>query len=163
LIRELKRDGVRPDFLILRDMLYFALPFVPGGIGAFIMNSGDRFFLLEYSGEADVGVYALGYKLAWAVELFTKIPLGMVWGARMYADAERSDAADYFGKVFKWIIGAQLAGSLAVCLFQDEIVVLLGGKQYVSAAHIISPVVLACLFSTAASLFDAGFYIRRRT
>src|ERR1019366_2533559 len=164
-LRELLRKGAWPDREHLVGLMRFALPFLPGALGFFILQNGDRFFLWRWRGEAAVGVYGLGYKVALTVATFSVAPLYMVWATRMYKAAEAPDAPQVFGRTFTRIMSAFMLVGLAACLFQDEAVRILGGAkpEYASAAVIIAPVVLAGFFQTAAALMDAGFYVRRRT
>jgi O-antigen/teichoic acid export membrane protein len=136
---------------------------MPGGLCFFLLHHGDRFFLLRYCGTEDVGTYALGYKLALAVGMFSLAPLYMVWSVRMYAVAGEPDAPEMFGRVFTRILAAYLLVALALGLFQDEVVHLLGGAPYARASAIVTPVLLAYFFQSAASLMDAGLYVRHRT
>jgi O-antigen/teichoic acid export membrane protein len=144
-------------------LLRFALPFLPGGVCFFILHHGDRFFLLHYGGEESVGTYALGYKLAMVVTTFSLNPLYMVWSVHLYQVARTPRAPAAFGVVFTRIMGAYLLAGLAMGLFQDEIIRLLGGAEYAGAARVVAPVLLACCFQCGSSLMDAGFYVRRRT
>jgi O-antigen/teichoic acid export membrane protein len=162
-LRELLRNGAWPDRQRLAGLLRFALPFLPGALGFFIMQHGDRFFLLYWRNEAEVGVYGLGYKVALTVATFSVAPLYMVWATRMYKAADAPDAPQVFGRTFTRVMSAFMMVGLAACLFQDEAVAILGGAAYAGAAAIIAPVVLAGFFQTAAALMDAGFYVRRRT
>ena len=163
LARELYRGGLLLDRAQLRAMTWFALPFVPAGAGLFLLNSGDRFFLVRYAGAAEVGAYALGYKLAMVVKEFSRQPLFMVWSARMYEAALRPDAAVLFGQVFTRVLGTYVGVGLGLCLVQQEVILFLTGHNYGGAADVIAPVVLAYLFVTAATLMDAAFYVRRKT
>jgi O-antigen/teichoic acid export membrane protein len=57
---------------------------------------------------------------------------------------------------------------LALALFQEEVVWLLGGPlwnqaAYAQASAVIAPVLLAYFFQASASLMDAGLYVRHRT
>ena len=80
----------------LAAMAWFALPFVPSGLGFFLLNNGDRFFLLPCAGERELGLYAFGYKLAAAVPLFGRAPLMMVWSPRTYELARLPEAPAIF-------------------------------------------------------------------
>ena len=162
-LRELLRGAAWPRREQFRDLLRFALPFLPGGICFFVLQNGDRYFLLRWYSQAEVGVYGLGYKVALAVSTFSLGPLYMVWSARMFKAAEEPDAPQAFGRAFTRILAAFLLVGLAACLFQDEAALVLGGRAYAGAAAVVAPVVLAGFFQTAASLMDAGFYVRRRT
>jgi O-antigen/teichoic acid export membrane protein len=162
-LRELARGPAWPDGAQMRALLRFALPFLPGGICFFLLHHGDRFFLLRYWTTKEVGTYALGYKLALAAGMFSLTPLYMVWSARMYAAARRADAPVVFGQIFTRILAAYLLVGLGLCLFQDEVVALVGKPAYAPAAAVVAPVVLACFFQSASSLMDAGFYVRHHT
>jgi O-antigen/teichoic acid export membrane protein len=162
-LRELLRGGAWPQREQLAGLFRFALPFLPAGLCAFLLQNGDRFFLLYWHGEEEVGVYGLGYKVALAVSTFSVAPLQMVWSARMFEASEAPDAPQVFGRAFTRILAAFLLVGLGVCLFEDEAALLLGGRAYAGAARVIAPVVLAGFFLSAAMLMDAGFYVRRRT
>jgi O-antigen/teichoic acid export membrane protein len=161
-VHETMRGGGAPDWVTLREMIRFAAVFLPGGLAFFVLNHGDRFLLREFAGWDEVGTYALGYKIALGVVLFSRASLGTVWNARLYEAARQPDAAGVFGRVVTRSLAAYLWGGLAVCLFQDEVVRLLGGRPYAAAAAVIPPVVLAYYFLTAADLMDGAFYILRR-
>jgi O-antigen/teichoic acid export membrane protein len=162
-LRELWLGGLWPDGRLFRDMVGFALPFVPGGIGFFILHNGERFYLPRCVSKEQIGVYALSYKLALVVGLFSRTPLYMVWNTQMHEAARRPDAPAVFGRALLRILTAYLTVGLALCLVVDELVVLLGGMSYAGAAVLVAPVVLAYYFLTAADLLDAGFYVTRRT
>jgi O-antigen/teichoic acid export membrane protein len=161
--RELAKAATFPDWGQMAALLRFALPFLPGGICFFILHHGDRFFLLYWWGKEEVGTYALGYKLAMVVATFSLNPLYMVWSVHLYAVARTAEAGRAFGVVFTRIMAAYLLVGLAVGLFQDDLIALLGGAPYAGAAQVVAPVLLACCFQSGSSLMDAGFYVRRRT
>lgn len=161
--REWLRAPGRPNLPQLRGLVRFALPFVPGGLCFFLLHHGDRFFLLRYRSMQEVGTYSLGYKLALAAGMFGLTPLYMVWGSQMYKVAQDDDAPAIFGAVITRILAVYLLVALALALFQDEVVRYLSGAAYAPASAVVAPVLLACFFQSAASLMDAGLYVRHRT
>jgi O-antigen/teichoic acid export membrane protein len=161
--RELVRSPGRPDLRKLRGLLRFALPLVPGGLCFFLLHHGDRFFLLRCRDMQEVGTYALGYKLAQAAGMFGLTPLFLVWTSQMYKAAQKDDAPEVFGAAITRILAAYLLTALPLALFQDEIVRLLGGAAYAQASTVVAPVLLAYFFQAAATLMDAGLYVRHRT
>jgi O-antigen/teichoic acid export membrane protein len=169
-LAELRRGLAWPDFRCIGRMLGFALPMLPGGLCFFILHHGDRFFLLRCSPAQlgcpvteEVGIYALGYKLAMVVAVFSVQPLYMVWSARLYAEARKPEAPVIFGRTFTRFLAAYLLVGLGLCLFTGEIIARLGPPSYARATLIVPPVVLACYFQSAASLVDAGLYVKQRT
>jgi O-antigen/teichoic acid export membrane protein len=81
----------------------------------------------------------------------------------MYKAAQRDDAPVVFGAAITRILAAYLLTALALALFQDEVVLLLGSAGYTRASAVLAPVLLAYFFQSAASLMDAGLYVRHRT
>jgi O-antigen/teichoic acid export membrane protein len=148
---------------LAREYLRFCLPFLPGCLCLFVLSNGDRFLVKYWAGLDGLGAYALGYKVAVAVTAFTSGPLHMVWGIRMYDVAREANYGPIFGAIITRILAFHAAAGLAVGLFQEEIVALLGGGRYVEAAGVVAPVVLAYWVLAGCCLMDAGFYIRRRT
>jgi O-antigen/teichoic acid export membrane protein len=163
LLREVRRGGLRVDREQMRSMYWFALPFIPAGFAFFLLNSGDRFFLRYHVTDEQLGVYALGYKLALVVKLFSRRPLYQVWSAQMYEAAREPDAPTMFGKVFTRILAVYVGVGLALCLVAEEVVSAFTGGGYVGAAAMIPPIVLAYFFLTATDLMESGFYIKRKT
>jgi O-antigen/teichoic acid export membrane protein len=161
--RELCRGPLRIDPGRAWAMVRFALPLAPCGILFFLLNNADRFFLLQSAGEREVGLYAFGYKLAAAVPLFSRGPLMMVWGQRMFELARQPDAAAVFGRAFTRILAAYVFVGLGLCLLADEAIAIVGGPQFAESAAVIAPVVLAFFFMAAADLMDSAFYVRGRS
>lgn len=161
-VRELRRGFRLPRAALVYDMLRFVLPFVPVGLCAFVLNSGDRFFLLGHGGPAAVGVYGLGYRLAILAGLFSLTPLYRVWSVRLHDAAAAPDAPAVFGRTATQLLAAYTFLGLGLCLFADEAVWFLAGTGYAAAVPVVAPTVFAYWFSGAAVLADAPFYLRRR-
>jgi O-antigen/teichoic acid export membrane protein len=160
-VREFRRTGFRPDLTKLPEVLRFAWPFLPMGLCGFIINSGDRFFLLHYAGKEEVGLYSLGYRIASCVGLVSFTPLFKVWSARMYDAYRRSDGAIVVGQIFTSILSTVVFVGLGLCLFQREVLLVLGTSAYANAATVIAPLVVAGLFLNAQVLMDGAFYVHR--
>jgi len=163
-LRELRPPLAWPAWAQIAALWRFALPFLPGGLCFFVLHHGDRYLLLGCCRDrAEVGTYALGYKLAMIVGTFTMMPLHLVWSPRVYQAAREPDAPRLFGVVCTRILGAYLLLGLGLSLFRRELVWLLGGADYAPASAVIVPVVLACFLQSGATLMDSAFYIQRRT
>lgn len=160
---ELKRSGLHFDRQTALSMVWFALPFLPGGICGFLLGTGDQFFLAQYASTAQIGLYALGYKLATMVSLFTLGPFMKIWAARMHQVAREPDAPRIFGQIFTRFTGVYLLVGLGLALFGPEVITVLARSEYLGAVRFIAPVVLAYFFMSGSDLMDAAFYVQRRT
>ena len=163
LTRELKLSGLHLDRETASGMAMFALPFLPGGICGFLLGTGDQLLLVKYASTSEIGLYALGYKLAVLVSAFTLEPLMKVWGARMHGLRGEPDAPRVFGELFTRFSVVYSFAGLGLGLFGPEIIAFLARPQYVGAVVFIPPVVLAYFFMSGSDLMDAAFYVQRRT
>ncbi len=161
--RELRRSPLVVDVKKLREILAFALPFVPAGLCNLVMHSGDRFFLISYYGADEVGVYSLGYRLATAVGMFSAGPLGQVWAARVFDAFLRPDAPVFVGRICTRILAAYLFMGIGVCLFDEDLIAILAMPSYHNATAVVAPITLAYFFWSAANLMDAPIWVRRRS
>lgn len=161
--REFWNVAFRPELSQFGEIFRFVFPFVPGGLCFFVLNSGDRFFLVKTAGAEELGLYALGSKLAMAVSLFSFLPLFKVWSARMFDAFALPEAAVVVGRTCTRILGAYVFVGLGLCIFIDEVIAVFASAQYARSAAIVAPLTLAFLFSNAANLADGVFYAHRRT
>lgn len=162
-MREFTRGSWRPNLRRIPEMARYAIPFVPAGLFWFLLYYADRFFLLRWSGQEELGLYALGARLAEAVGAFSIVPLQRVWSAEMFDAFERPDAPVIVGRIFTRLLGVYLFVGLGLCLLKDEVIHLLGSDRYAGAGVTVSLLVLAHYFSNASNLLDAAFYVRRQT
>jgi O-antigen/teichoic acid export membrane protein len=99
----------------LRIMLAYALPLLPVAATTWIIQFADRFFVLHWTSAADLGLYAVGVRLA-NVLLLAVVAFGIAWAPfilDLYArdpEQERHTRARAFGAV------AVALGFGAICI-----------------------------------------------
>jgi len=59
------------DYAILRNVLAYSLPLIPGAIATWVVNLSDRVFIERFYTLSEVGIYSMGYKLASVIGLLT--------------------------------------------------------------------------------------------
>lgn len=160
---EFARAGFRPHWEKLGAVVRFALPFVPNGLCAFVLFSGDRYFLLKSAGPDEVGVYALAARLAGVVGMLAFTPLFKVWSAWLYRVYPRPDGPAAVGRAFTRLLAPYVFLGLAVCLFRRELVLVLATAPYLGAATIVVPLIAARGLIASQVLMDGAFYVYRRT
>lgn len=151
------------DQSFFRRLLRFGLPFIPGGLCLFVLNSADRLFLQKFVDSSSVGIYTLGYKLGTVAGIFVLGPFLRVWGPFMFQVDRRRDRREAIGKYFLYLLIAYCTAALAVSFFSAEIIRLISAPGYWEARHIVPYVLFAYMCWSAAAFFDSGFYITEKT
>src|SRR5262249_47763644 len=122
---------------LLGRMLSFSLPFVPAVAFGAIIHEGDRLILQRYASLSDVGVYALGYKIAMTASQLVTGPFAQSWGPILYEVRRRPDAGETYASVMRLGTYVSLLVMLAVSVFARETIHLLAGPEFRDAYRVI--------------------------
>ena len=87
------------DIKTLKEMLGYGIPLVFSTISAMILNFGDRYLIKLFLGNAAVGIYAAGYKIASLVNIFVNQPFQLGFLPIAFSQAKKKDSARFFSKI----------------------------------------------------------------
>jgi len=146
-----------------RQMLGYGAPFVLTGIGSFILNFADRYFLNVYAGLSQVGIYALGYKFGFMLNMLTVAPFLQMWEAQMFVVEKEPNAGAVYARIFEYFAALLLLAVLALSIFIKDILSVIASPEYASAYRIVPIVALAYVFNGWAQYFRLGMLLTRRT
>ncbi len=163
LVRQLSPASLTPDWPLLRRMARFAWPFVPGGVMGFVIQSGDRYFLLRFGTRSDVGVYGIGYRLGAIVALGLLGPFNKVWSATMIELGKTEDGRRKLVRLSRGFFTLFGLGTLGFGLFVREGLAVLASPEYYGALPIVYIMIAAQLFYVWNVMLDANIYIVRRS
>lgn len=147
----------------LQAMLRFGAPLIPAGIGMFVLNFADRFFLRKYSSLSVVGTYALGYKIGMSLNALLLTPFYLFWSAYMYEVAQEENAKELFARVYEYLMLGLLFGALGISLFGRDAVSVLAPPSYWAASQIVPIIALSYMFSGLFYYFQLGMALSKRT
>lgn len=161
--RELARSSFRPDFSKVPEFTRFIFPFVPTGLCFFVMQNGDRFFLLRHAGDAEVGIYSLAYRMALALGMLAITPFRRVWSARMFDEYASPIGWQTVGRAVRGQLSFYLFAGVGLCILREEVLGLLAPPEYGAAALLMVPLLLAFFFWNASNFVEGSLYAFHRT
>ena len=161
--REAYQGFPTPNLGIARQVIRFALPLLPAGLMGLALAGADRYFLVTYSGAAEVGLYALGAKIATMIPGLAIGPLWKVWTAALYDYYAAPHAAVLVGRIILRILFVQVLFALGVCIFAPELVLLLAPASYSGATVVVPLLALASTLQVANNLCEGAFWSQRNT
>ncbi|OGR73157.1 MAG: hypothetical protein A2089_12500 [Elusimicrobia bacterium GWD2_63_28] len=103
LIPEFRTLSLKADLPVLRDLLAFALPLLPAGLGAMAVQVLDRPIMLYLSDTASVGVYQANYRLGIFMMLVVSM-FDQAWRPFFIERSYRPDAAPVFARVLTYFV-----------------------------------------------------------
>jgi O-antigen/teichoic acid export membrane protein len=137
--------GLEFDTALFRRMLAFGWPFVPSAVALAAIDFNDRFFLVKLEGTAEVGVYALGVRIA-AVLVFFLWAFRLAWPAFAYSITSDDEARRTYGYVLTYVVAAGVWVATGLSVLAPWLVRLLGPPEYEDAARVVA---LLCFAAVA--------------
>jgi O-antigen/teichoic acid export membrane protein len=150
------------DARLARQMLRFGLPLIPTGLSYWVLQYVDRYFVLAYRGSADLGIYAIGNRLA-GLMLVVTYAFQTAWWPFAYAHAGQPGDRDLFARVFKLASAGLLAATLLLGLFAREALVLVTTPAFVPAYPYVGLLALALVVNSSYQVISIGVQLAQRT
>jgi O-antigen/teichoic acid export membrane protein len=150
------------DLLVLKRLLRYSLPLVPGTLTYFLILYVDRLTLNEFRGLDDVGVYGIGARLASVVKLFLTGFQG-AWAPIVFSTFRESGAPDRFATVFRYYLFIVSAILIGLSFYSKEILLLLTTETFSRAYVVVPLLVLSAILASIAEYFTYGIQIAKKT
>lgn len=159
----------RIDKVIVKKMLKFAIPYLPGSIAAMAVQVIDRPIVLAMTDAKTLGIYQANYKLGIFMMLFVSM-FQYAWQPFFLNNAKEENAKQLFSKILTlfllaasviWIILTLFVSDFASWeIYHGKTII---GQKYLSGLYIVPAVLLGYLFHGLYVNFTAGIYIEEKT
>jgi O-antigen/teichoic acid export membrane protein len=146
----------------LKEMLKYGLPLIPVGILTYALTYTDRYFLINYRGLADLGLYYVGLSLASAPAILFS-GFQVAWAPILWSTYKGEDAKQFFSKILDYSFALAILAITAVSLFSREILIVITTTEYLDAYQVVPWLAFSLLFTTVFSLFVPGVSIAKKT
>ena len=121
------------DWQILRKVVHYSSPIGIASISMLLVHYGDRFFLSRYCSLADIGIYALGYKLGMALS-YLNSPFQMFWRSQVYTIIDDKNGDEIFVRVFCYLEILFVSAAFGLALFAIPLIRALSTSAFWGAA-----------------------------
>jgi O-antigen/teichoic acid export membrane protein len=159
----MRRSDWQVEWKLWKELLRYGLPFVPGGLFLFVLNSGDRYLLNLFHGQGTVGLYAISYKLGSIATFLLMSPFLKVWGPVMINVANGENGPAKIARLMTHVVTAYVYVGMLLSLLAPAILRTLVSSQYQGAAIAVPIVTLAYLFWDMSIIADTVFYATKKT
>lgn len=163
LIIILKYSGLSFESSIFKKLLVFSYPLWVAGALGYYVGMIDKYFIRDFLGLADVGLYALAAKFAMLVTFLVWEPFSKMWDSHRYEVYQTQDAALVFRKVFVGVILALFTVGLGVSIFSKSVIMIMADESFWSASNIIPLLVIAAILQSVTRFNHFGLMLREKT
>ncbi|MDX1373639.1 MAG: oligosaccharide flippase family protein, partial [Nitrososphaeraceae archaeon] len=120
----LKQMKVKFEQDLISVSLKFGLPLIFSSMAINLLNGSDRFILKFLSGETELGLYELGYRVAGIINMFIIMPFGLTLMPIAYKIYKQDGDKEYYKKLKTYVAFILVWAGLAISFYSKEIVLL---------------------------------------
>jgi len=159
-----RRDlSLKFSFAELRGLLHFGVPLIFTTVATNLFFMSDRFFLEHFSGEREVGVYALANNIVGAVTMLATMPFAQVWTVMRFKVMHEEGAEEYYSRVLTYIVLLSTFLSLLAAAIGGDLVLLYAHRSYHLLPTLLPLLAIAVVLDSASRVMNVGITLRKRT
>ncbi len=157
IVRQMK---IKFEYSIIWQSLKFGVPLIFSAMAINLLNGSDRFILKFLSGETELGLYELGYKVAGVVNMFVIMPFGLTLMPLAYKLYKQEGDKEYYKKLKTYVSFVLVWFGFALSIFGKELVELFAQQEaYYPASSVVSLIVLAYVIYGISMISSLGMYL----
>lgn len=122
----------------IKYILSIILPLIPNSFQSVVISQVGIFFIQFYFTKELLGVYAVGFQIAYAIELL-RSTLALSWSPYLYEQLAKINAINrmYLTRLLLALIAVIGVGVVFINLFAGLILRIMAGKKYIAAKEFI--------------------------
>lgn len=159
----IKQTGFSLSLEKLKEMVKYGVPYIPGGVGMFVLNFMDRFFLQRFTSLSEVGIYSLGYKFGMIVNPLVTDPFFAIWRPKMFELAKRDDAKDIYSMMFTYFLFLEIFLALGISVLIKDVLKIISNPEYHSAYKVVPFILLSYILWGGYFHVQVGILLKKKT
>jgi len=146
----------------VKAQLLFGLPYVPAGVGAFVLDLADRWFIKHYSSIDEVGIYSLGYRFG---EIITFIisAIQLSWPQFLFANRKDPNAPQLYSYATTYYMAGVLYLCLGLAVLAPEMLHVMATPPFYRAASVVPLIALSGLCDGLTFIVNIGILFAKRS
>lgn len=153
--------GLVFDLAILKKLLKFSVPLIPGALSILIFSIADRICIKESLTLDDLGVYSVGNKIA-SILTISALGVSSALSPLIYRHYQEKDTPGKIAILFRVFSSLSFVLMTLISVFSFEIIHLMTNNGYDGAVPVI-PFLLIAIYLNSFIPFFPGLYIGKKT
>lgn len=136
--------GKKIEVRFWKYALKICIPYVPHLLSLTILSASDRIMITNLASVSDTALYSIAYSIASIVTLLC-LSINMAYSPWLGEKIHNNNIKSVYdiSTPYVMIVAILVIGIMFVA---PEILIFMGGKNYISAVYVMPPVILGCLF-----------------
>lgn len=150
------------DFCLLKQMLRFALPLIPMMLMVWVLSLSDRYVLLYFHGENEVGLYGIGLRFTNLMNVVVSA-VSMAYTTFAFSSKEDKNSKRQYYCIYTIESFLLIGIAFTIGLFGKEIVMLMTADSYKTSYIALRDLMFSQVFYAMASIVGYGIYFEKKS
>ena len=160
----IKNSILKINLTALLEMIKYGAPLVFSTVFTFVLTLGDRFIIKYFYGDASVGIYSVGHRIASAINMLILQSFQLGFLPIAYKKLDDPNAKRFFSKVLTYYTLVLVFSALVISLFSKELIELLALNTEYWIAYIVVPIIsFAFVLKGIQYNFALSFHYAKKT
>lgn len=161
----LRRNGLHGSAASARDLVRFGWPYQVAAAGSFLLTFGDRFFLEQARGLAEVGLYGLAYQFGFMLHSLTAAPYFRAWNPVRFEIAHGpADVRDArYNAGLRGVTYLMAVCGTGIAIFVQPVLYVMSDAAFRGVGTVVPLILLAFLFQVWTDVVQIGIDVAERT
>lgn len=146
------------DFELLKDMLRYALPFVPNSIAGYVNTLSDQWIIISVMDLTANGIYTMAAKIPSILNLIYPA-FNLAWTESAISSLEDNDYQKYYNKMFLTIYCMLSAGTVCLIAISPQLFDILNQSESLMSAMLYIPILIVAYYFQCFGQFFSSIYI----
>ncbi len=156
----LRQVKVKFEYSIISESLKFGFPLIFSAMAINLLNGSDRFIIKFFSGDTELGLYELGYRVAGVINMFIIMPFGLTLMPLAYRLFKQEGDKEYYKKLKTYVAFFLVWSGFALSLYGKELVELFAQREsYYPASVVVPLIVFAYILYGISMISSFGMYL----
>lgn len=153
--------GRRINISYWKYAIKICLPYIPHLLSLTVLGSMDRIMITKFCGASDTALYSLAYNCGCIVSILLT-SMNTAYAPWLAEQLHINDIKSIrrFSKIY---IGCFVCGAAVIMIIAPEILMILGGKNYLPAMYVMPPVAMGCVCQFLYTMFVNIEQIKKKT
>jgi O-antigen/teichoic acid export membrane protein len=153
--------GLVFDFRVLKKLLAFSVPLIPGAMSILIFSMADRICIKESLSMDELGIYSVGNKIA-SILTISALGVSSALSPLIYKHFQEEETPVKIAILFRVFSSLSFILMTLISIFSIELIHLMTNQNYHEAAPVI-PFLLLAIYLNSFIPFFPGLYIGKKT
>ena len=150
------------DKTLLKQMLRFALPLIPMTLMVWILSLSDRYVLLYYHGDAEVGLYGIGLRFNNLMNVVISA-VSVAYTTFAFSTREDKNAQRQYYGIFNAESLLLMMIAFTAAFFGKEIIRLMTAQDYSRSYLALRDLMFSQVFYAMTSIVSYGIYFEKKS